>query len=94
MVAIQIIHTPCKLELAADALSRRKGATAYTVLVCNNIDDEEEVMEDIRSRLHQVFSDSASLMGLGKERGSPMPWRYLGRGWPLPTMLWIRIIYR
>ena len=30
----KIIHTPGKLQLAADALSRRKGATAYTVLVC------------------------------------------------------------
>ena len=97
----KIIHTPGKLQLAADALSRRKGATAYTVLVCNNIDDEEEVMEDIRSRLHQVFSDSASPMGLGQESAginlmpAPlMPWRYPGRGWPLPTMLWIRTTYR
>jgi len=54
-----ILHTPGKLQLAADALSRRKGATAYTVSVHEPIDDEENVMEDIKHRFHPLFPDSA-----------------------------------
>ena len=41
-----IIHTPGKLQLAADALSRRKGASVYTVSVHKTIDDEMEVVKD------------------------------------------------
>ena len=62
-----ILHTPGKLQLAADALSRRKGATVYTVSVHEPIDDEENVMEDIKYRFHPLFPDSASIKGLGEE---------------------------
>ena len=60
-----ILHTPGKLQLAADALSRRKGAAAYTVSVHAPIDDEENVVEDIQVRFHHLFPDQASLMRLG-----------------------------
>ena len=62
-----ILHTPGKLQLAADALSRRKGAAAYTVSVHAPIDDEENVVDDIKIRFHHLFPDQASLMGLGEE---------------------------
>ena len=62
-----LIHTPGKLQLAADALSRRKGAATYQVSVQENHDDDEEsVMDDLKNRLESFFPDPDSLTGLGE----------------------------
>ena len=44
-----IVHTPGKLQMAADALSRRKGATIYKVSILDTDDEELGVMEDMKS---------------------------------------------
>jgi hypothetical protein len=53
-----IIHTPGKLQLAADALSRRKGAATYQVSVQENHDDDEEnVVKDLRLKFDLLVPD-------------------------------------
>ena len=59
-----IIHTPGKLQLAADALSRRKGASIYTVSVHKTVNEEQEVIEDIRSRFHPIFHNPTPPMDM------------------------------
>ena len=55
-----IIHTPGKLQLAADALSRRKGATIYKVSVHENANEDNEVVEDMKIRFEPLVSTLAS----------------------------------
>ena len=50
-----IVHKPGKLQLAADALSRRKGATAYKVSVHETVDDETAVVEGMKEALEYVY---------------------------------------
>merc|ERR1712082_351044 len=55
-----IIHTPGKLQMAADALSRRKGATIYKVSVHDTADEELGVMEDMKPRYEPLVSNTIS----------------------------------
>ena len=53
-----IVHTPGKLQLAADALSRRKTklpATIYQLRTHEPDDDEEEVTNDLKNRFEHHF---------------------------------------
>ena len=57
-----VIHTPGKLQMAADALSRRKGATVYKVSVHDTDDEEHGVMDDMKSRYKPKISNTRELL--------------------------------
>jgi hypothetical protein len=55
-----IVHTPGKLQLAADALSRRKTklpATIYQLRICEPNDEEDEVANDLKNRFEHNFPE-------------------------------------
>jgi hypothetical protein len=55
-----IVHTPSKLQLAADALSRRKTklpATIYQLRIYEPNDEEDEVADDLKNRFEHHFPE-------------------------------------
>ena len=46
--------------MAADALSRRKGATIYKVSVRDNVDEEHGVVEDMKDRYKPLVYNTVS----------------------------------
>ena len=55
-----IVHTPGKLQLAADALSRRKTklpATIYRLGIHGQDDDDNEVADDLKTRFEHHFPE-------------------------------------
>ena len=55
-----IVHTPGKLQLAADALSRRKTklpATIYQLRIREPDDHDEEIANDLKTRFEHHFPE-------------------------------------
>ena len=55
-----IVHAPSKLQLAADALSRRKiklPATIYQLRIYEPDDEEDEVADDLKNRFEHHFPE-------------------------------------
>jgi hypothetical protein len=55
-----IVHTPGKLQLSADALSRRKTklpATIYRLGIHGQDDDDNEVADDLKTRFEHHFPE-------------------------------------
>ena len=62
----RIIHTPGKMQLAADALSRRKSklpANLYRLSAANSDHDEEDAIDDLQLRLTALYPDPVSERG-------------------------------
>ena len=64
MVAIQDHQTPGKLQLAADALSRRKcklPANLYRLSAADSDVGEKDIIDDLQLRLTDVYDCSAKI---------------------------------
>jgi hypothetical protein len=86
-----IVHTPGKLQLAADALSRRKTklpATIYQLRIREPDDDKDEIANDLRNRFEHHFPEhdtsdlteeetAAAYSILGSEEISVITWERL-----------------
>jgi hypothetical protein len=84
-----IVHTPGKLQLAADALSRRKTklpATIYQLRIHDPEDEQEEIADDLKDRFEHHFPepDTSDLTEeetayslLGSEEISVITWERL-----------------
>ena len=60
----KIIHTPGKLQLAADALSRRNGklpANLYRLSATDSEVVEEDLIDDLQLRLTDLYDCSAKI---------------------------------
>jgi hypothetical protein len=89
-----IVHTPGKLQLAADALSRRKTklpATIYQLRIHDPEDEDEEVANNLQNRFEHHFPEpntsdlteeetAAAYSLLGSEEISVITWERLYGG--------------
>jgi hypothetical protein len=90
-----IVHTPGKLQLAADALSRRKTklpATIYQLRIHEPNDEDDEIVNDLKNRFEHHFpepdnSDFTEEETVARRRSQSSHGRGCMR-WPMRTGCW------
>jgi hypothetical protein len=96
-----IVHTPGKLQLAGDALSRRKtklSATIYQLRISEPDDEDDEIVNDLKTRFEHLFPEpdtsniteeetAAAYSILSSRRSQSSHGRGCTR-WPMRTGCW------